>query len=320
MVMKPTKKPDAKPKDDAADETLIAAETAEGDGADIVTEPDPEQPTLDEALAKLKAAETARDAATARAESAEKTARDASTEVAAAHTEKASAELIAVNNGIATTKANQAALKTALREARAAGDVDAEFDILDKVASAAHDLKALEYGKANMEAAAKQPRAAADPVEATARAMEQGASPKSATWIRSHPQYITNPRLNSKMIAAHHDALAEGHAADSPEYISSIEISLGLGKRDDAPAVNKKGDDGDVEAAAAPTGGRRATPPPAAPPSRGGSESGRVTLTAAEREIAEMNFPDMKPNEAYRAYAENKLALQKEGKLGATQH
>ena len=58
---------------------------------------------------------------------------------------------------------------------------------------------------------------------------------------------------------------------------------------------------------------QRRSAPPAAPVSRGGNGTGsnpnRVTLSAAEREMAQMM------GMTNQEYAQNKLSLQKEGKL-----
>jgi hypothetical protein len=69
----------------------------------------------------------------------------------------------------------------------------------------------------------QQPRqAAGDPVEAVAAQL----SSKSAAWIRSHPECVTDPKLNARMMAAHNLAIAEDIPLDSEEYFERIEAGI----------------------------------------------------------------------------------------------
>lgn len=138
-----------------------------------------------------------------------------------------------------------------------------------------------------------------DPVEAFASQL----SATSADWIRKNPAFVTDPRLNRKMIRAHEDALDDGIMPDTPAYFAAIEAKLGVSK---APQQNETGDQ-----YAAKVTQRRDAAPAAAPVSRGTS-NGRnnvVRLTAAEREAA--SDMGMKLEE----YAAHKKALMKEGKI-----
>jgi hypothetical protein len=109
-----------------------------------------------------------------------------------------------------------------------------------------------------------------------------------------------------RMFRAHEDAIDEGISADSNEYFRFVENRLGLNK----PVPRREAveaDDGVVSEAAKPV--QRQVPPPSAPPSRGQSRAGTTTLTAAEREMADMmNIP-------YEKYAKNRDDLKREGKL-----
>jgi hypothetical protein len=107
------------------------------------------------------------------------------------------------------------------------------------------------------------------------------------------------------MLAAHNLAMADDIPADSDDYFAAIEDTLRIRRQDNSGDYDAMAD------AAKPT--QRRSAPPAAPVSRngggGGSKPNRVTLTAAEREMASMM--GMTPEE----YGRNKLTLQKEGKL-----
>lgn len=186
------------------------------------------------------------------------------------------------------------------------GDATAQAKAQRAMAGAEAKLLRLREGKQALEAQRRQPpeatrQVSSDPVEAMASTL----SPASASWVRRHPECATDRRMNSKMIAAHHDAVAEGIALDSPEYFAHIESHLGIGRK--APPT----------AQAEPPKPREQAPT-AAPVSResphasGRSSSPtRVTLSSAEREICDMNGWD------YVQYAKDKLALIKAGKLGA---
>jgi hypothetical protein len=141
--------------------------------------------------------------------------------------------------------------------------------------------------------------------------------PKSREWLRSHPEYVRDAKLNRKMLRAHEDAMDDGIKADTPEYFQAIERTLGITK----PPTNGSGashDDPMADAATEVTPTpeqkpQRRAAPAAAPVSRSGGGTGSrpntVRLTPQEVEMAEMM--DMSLEE----YARNKVALQKEGKL-----
>jgi hypothetical protein len=184
------------------------------------------------------------------------------------------------------------------------GDFDTAADIQAEMSANAARLLQLEQGKQALENQPRQPAPKpyqADPVEALASQL----SPRSADWVRRNPQYATDPRLYQKMIAAHNLAIADDIPADSDDYFDAIEDTLRMRRQDNSRNYDAMAD------AAKPT--QRRSAPPAAPVSRsgggGGSKPDRVTLSAAEREMASMM--GMTIDE----YGRNKLVLQKEGKL-----
>lgn len=241
----------------------------------------------------------------ARAE-AEHRANEAVSQVNAAKSEVEDTNLQLVNNAIATVTQNKKILRSQYSAAMSVGDYEKAAEIQDAMADNSAKLLQLENGKAAMESRPKEapqrPRAA-DPVEALASQL----TPRSAAWVRAHPEYATDPRLNAKMIAAHNLAIADGLVADTDEYFSEVENTLKISRK----APQRSDDDDPMQAAAQVTQRRYA--PPEAPVSRSGSAPDKrpnvVRLTAQEREIASM----MGMTEV--EYATNKLALKKEGKL-----
>jgi hypothetical protein len=239
----------------------------------------------------------------ARAE-AEKRARMAAEREYAAKNEVTDSNLSLISNAISSTQQETAYLKAGYREAMATGDYDRAAEIQQRMSDNAARLLQLENGKDALEKqgrqVAPQHQQPMDPVEALASQL----SPRSAAWVRNNPQFATDQRLFQKMIAAHNLALADGLQPDTDDYFATVEETLRI--RRSEPTYE------DPMAQSATVTQKRSAPP-AAPVSRGGNGTGsnpnRVTLSAAEREMAQMM------GMTNQEYAQNKLSLQKEGKL-----
>lgn len=277
-----------------ADDTPIVVEKAE--------EPEKKADPVDDSLEKLR--QQLDNERKARAD-AERAANEAAQ---TAHTSKAEAQdanLHLIANAIKTVEQNNEILKANYKAAMAEGDFDTVAELQLEMSSNAAKLLQLEQGKQALEAAPKTeaPRPfTPDPVEALASQL----TPRSAAWVRAHPEYASDPNKYNAMLAAHNLAIANGIAPDTDDYFDSVEESLRIRR----PAVQQQEDD-PMAAAAQPT--QRRAAPPAAPVSRSGATPGakptRVTLSAEEREMAEMM------GQTAEEYARNKLALIKEGKL-----
>lgn len=261
------------------------------------TPADPVKDTLEALKKQLEEERKGRQEAMRRASEAEQSAYAAQGEVQ-------DTSLHLVSNAIDTVRQNNNILKSNYREAMAMQDFDSAADIQAEMSANAARLLQLEQGKQALENQPRQPAPKpyqADPVEALASQL----SPRSAEWVRRNPQYATDPRLYQKMIAAHNLAMADDIPADSDDYFDAIEDTLRMRRQDNSRDYDAMAD------AAKPT--QRRSAPPAAPVSRsgggGGSKPDRVTLSAAEREMASMM--GMTIDE----YGRNKLILQKEGKL-----
>ena len=215
-----------------------------------------------------------------------------------------------VTSAIDTLKRETDILKANLRAAMASGDYSAAADAQEAMADAKAKLLQLENGRAALQEQAKNPRIhpqqipAYDPVETLASQL----SPRSAAWVRAHPEFARNERLTQKMVAAHNLVTADGVQPDTDEYFETVERILGV----QAPAASVAAAEAPMSAASAPT--QRRSSPAAAPVSRSGTGTGGgspnvVRLSADEREMAKMM--GMTAEE----YARNKLALIKDGKL-----
>ncbi len=218
-----------------------------------------------------------------------------------ARNDKDDSDIQLVANAIQTLNRDSEILKANYAMALKHGDFTKAAEINSEMNETAAQLQQLNNGLEAMRAKPKaqpQPPRSSDPVEAFAAQL----TPRSADWVRAHPEFVKDARLNRKMIAAHELAVADGYTPDTDGYFSAIEQTLKVGQRAQPEE--------DAYASAAKVTQRRDAAPAAAPVSRGGSNrSNVVRLTAAEREMADMM--GMKPED----YAKNKMALQKEGKL-----
>jgi hypothetical protein len=234
-------------------------------------------------------------------EEAERRYKEAQQQAHLAKNDAFDSNLRLLDNAIETVQRNQEILKQNLRDAVAAGDADAQADIMLTISKTDSDLRQLQQGKVQYEAQAAAAQEPADPVEKIASRL----TPRSAEWVRAHPEYATDPALTRRMVRAHEDAIDEGIKADTDEYFEFVETKLKIRKQE---AREEQGSA--LSEASAPT--QRRSAPPAAPVSRAsstGSRSNVVTLTRAERETASaLGMTD-------REYASNKQALIKEGKL-----
>lgn len=233
-------------------------------------------------------------------EAAERRAKEAMEQASLYKNDAADSNMKMIDTAIDTIKRNQEILKQNLRDAVAMGDADAQADILMSIQKTQSDHEKLMYGKQQYEATVKA--APADPVEA----MASNLTPRSAEWVRAHPEYARDQALTRRMVRAHEDALDEGIRPDTDEYFDYVETRL---KVRQAPVQQEAA----LSEASTSTSGRRAAAPPAAPVSRSGTGTGSrpnvVTLTRAEQEAA--RDMGMTPKE----YAENKMALVRAGKL-----
>ena len=240
---------------------------------------------------------------------AENRAREASAAEVRAKTESQGTQLDLVKSAIASlTQANDALEEkyaAALSTSDFAGAAKAQREMSANEAK----LNDLNRGKTAMEAAPKPTvRAPDDPVERVATQL----TPQSAAWVRAHPEYAREPAKYQKMVAAHNIALADGFAADTPEYFASVEDTLRIASGRQEVTIT---DDPTADAARpSTTRPSRQTAPPSAPVSRSGNGTGGarpnvVRLTSEQVEIAKMM--GMTPEE----YAKQVVELEKEGKI-----
>lgn len=240
---------------------------------------------------------------------AERAAQEAAAKVFQAETEVEDNNLHLINNAIATVTANQNILKGNLKIAMTNQDYDAVAEIQEEIAANRYRLEQLNTGKQSLESQPKRepPRPTMDPVEQFASQL----SPRSAAWVRAHPECVRDQRMMQKMLAAHNMVTADGVEIDSDDYFSGVERLLGIGSKTSMSTEAAE----DPTSSAAKVVSRRSAPA-AAPVSRSGtgtgSTNGRVTvvsLSSAQKEAA----ADM--GMTYEEYARNLTVLKREGKI-----
>lgn len=245
----------------------------------------------------------------ARAE-AEKRARMAENTASRASLEVQDSNLQLIVSAIDSVNRTNTMLKRDYAAAMAAGNFEQAAEIQSQMSINGAKLLQLENGKAALSEKLKNPpqqrqEQSVDPVEAIASQL----SPRSAAWVRAHPECVNDKRLYMKMIGAHNIAVADGFVADTDEYFTEIEKQLGYRK----PQTAVQADDEEEPTSMAAKPMAKKAPPPPAPSSRtasnGSGGKNTVTLTREEHEMA--GIMGMTPEE----YAKNKVALKKEGKL-----
>jgi hypothetical protein len=214
------------------------------------------------------------------------------------------ANLYTISSAIDAQKREVEIQKATLAAALSNGDHQQAAEIQYAMSETSSRLQQLQLGKDALEKEIKNPpqkqyQAPVDPVEQFASQL----SPRSAAWVRAHPQCVTDPRLQQKMIAAHNIAVADGIPADSDDYFQFVEDTLKISPK------RQEAQESAMSDASAPV--QRRTAPPATPVSRSGTGTGRQTarLTKEEAEMAKMM--GQTPEE----YAKNKLELIAAGRI-----
>ena len=300
---------------DLPDEEEIKIEAApEGDAAaeapKRIVEP---AEGIEELRQKLTAAEADREREKSARQAAEQQARANAEAAQRSRSETQDTQVSLVANAIEQAKQNATILQGQYADAMQNGDYARVAALQMDMSKLAAQQMALENGLDQLKRAPPPQMQAPDPVEEMARNVAQSGAPKSAQWIRAHPEYARDPRLLRRMMAAANLAETDGLAVDSDAYFAHVEKTLGLR---DEPLPGER--PLPVEAAA-PSGGRDVAPP-AAPASRGangrGSSPNRITLTPEQREVA---LGSKRPGEtdlqAMQRYGQNLTTLIKEGRL-----
>lgn len=187
----------------------------------------PDAPTPEDATAQLKQQLVNE---TAAREAAEQRAAVSAQESHKFKTEAENAQYNLIGRAIEVRQSEIESAENRIVAAREAGDYKAEMTALREHGKAVAALAGLEAGKSQMDAMRASPTYQQQRQAPPANEFEtqiQTLSPVSKQWARAHPDAFTDNRKFSLMLGAHHNALAAGIRADSPEYFAYIEQGLG---------------------------------------------------------------------------------------------
>ena len=263
------------------------------------TQPEDWKVQLDAAQKRAEEAETRREEAERlRVSEAERHAR----ETAQVRATAASAEMTAIDNAIANVEHEKADAKAEYSKAMESGDYEAAAEAQAKLADIAVRSQRIKEGKAAIERRAEDARQQSDPIEQYAAQL----SAKSASWVRNHPEVVTDVSKRTALERAHYGALSEGYVVDSSEYFAHLDRKMGFGKEEQrADLMHEPAQTRTQSAPAAPPSRESATTP-------SNPSQTRIRLSAAQREIAAAcGMTDAE-------YAKHLVAIQREN--GATTH
>ncbi len=248
-------------------------------------------PAMLELMSQYKELETKsaeRDAESAeRIRKAEEARLAAEREADAARKGQTSSHLDTITTAISASEQEVEGAKSAIRAAKAAGDVDAEIEAQDRLAKARATQLRLDEAKNDIEARIKTPPKREPPKLDAVEAFAQNRTPKTAAWIRSHPEYVQSEKGIRKLTAADAVAQDEGLIPDTPAYFDRVEQYLGLRQAANGESVTKAAP---TEASQVPPVKTRSAAPPVAPGASVSSNGGgvpSVTLTAREAAAAQ---------------------------------
>lgn len=254
---------------------------------------EPERPLTaqegqDDLAAQLKAAQETAEAERRERVKAEAAAREAQEAAKRSQGDVMTHRAQVVAAAIETVGIERQQARNAYKAAMEAGDYDAAATAQEQIADSAAKLVRLQEAKAALDAQkGKQPIAHEGRVEKPASqpqdAFEQAVanlSPASQAWARRNPTMFTDQKNFARTLAAHHSAVAEDIAPDTPAYFQFLEERLGLRQKAADPTPPAKGTER--------SSGARTAAPVARDGNGGGSRfsGGKITLTAAEREAA----------------------------------
>lgn len=218
-------------------------------------------------------------------------------------------------NAIEATEQASANAERAYADAMASGDYAAAGRAQKAMASAEAHLIRLQNEKSQAEQYIESlrtegrvqapPRQSFDPAPQSQDPVEIMAAkltPRSAAWLRAHPEAANSPE---KLTAAHAAAVQlEGLQPETPEYFKYVERKLGYGEPREKP-IRKSMASAPVQSSSSMSSS-----------SYKGNGSTMI-LSPAEVEQAVLNEPELPRDKALEVYARNKAALIREGKLSA---
>lgn len=189
----------------------------------------------------------------------------------------------AVSAALSGAQSEAESAKRDMRNALNAGDIDAQVEANERLAIARANISKLEDGKIELE---ERIKAAPEKIETVEKTHPEDKTPALVKdWVSRHPDYLQDQRKNDKIKALHWDAIDEGHAYGSPEYIDFIDIKCGFKQ---APAKEELDDEEIPERQPQRTSIVSAPVSREAPSTLEKKRGGKINLTQEQREIAKL--------------------------------
>lgn len=281
-----------------------------------------DEKSVDEQLAEMRA-ELDRERA-ARTD-AERRANEAGGEVAKSAEQVRQSHLTTMSTAVEVLTQKRMALRREKIAAKTDGDFEREAELDDALMETIQQINEISKGKTLLEATpAQQPRRIVRSGDPVVEGVAASLTPKSADWVRAHPEYARDTKLLNRMKAAHFEVVAElGEEIannETPEYFAAVEQKLGLSGRTSARNGDAAGEGGAnvtvTSDAAAPVQARqqRDVQPSPAPGQSGGTRTRTVRLTPEEQEAAKINHM------SHEEYAKFMLAEKAKGTIGKLTH
>lgn len=179
--------------------------------------------------AKSEEHRAAKEEAQSRAAAAQNEAALARKEAQAARAAATSSNMDTITTALSSAQAETEAAKRDIKLAGESGDYDAQANAYERLAKATALAMRYDEAKADLEsrkAAIPEPIRSFDPVEDYVK----GRTEQTTNWLRQHREFVTDPRKNAKLTAAHHDAMSEGLSVDTKDYFDHVEKFIGLRK------------------------------------------------------------------------------------------
>lgn len=132
----------------------------------------------------------------------------------------------AISSGLTAANAEAEKAQLDIENAISIGDTKSQAEAYRKLARAETNIARLEDGKFAIESRrieeAAQPKQSNDPVG------NSDLPDNAKTWLRDHPEYMSDRRKNARIQSLHYDVIDEGHRAFSTEYFQALEQHLGM--------------------------------------------------------------------------------------------
>ena len=147
-----------------------------------------------------------------------------------AETARANAETIRLRAETAANRIGTALNMVQIEAASARDAFKQSYEIGDSagLVEAQARMAEIEARRAHLQAQEQTIRSTPVPPSDPVEAFCANRSEPTANWVKAHPDWVRDPRKQAKLTSAHYDAIAEGHAPDTPGYFEKIERAIGL--------------------------------------------------------------------------------------------